>query len=197
MKIIINIDGVLIDKTSFQYQNGLKYFKNNLMFVNEHAYLFRDMFNCSKEENEDFWKKNRLKYYLFAKPEEGATEYLHKLKEEGHTIYLLASRKYLTDDTLKGDMYRKLLSNWLKRNNIPYDFICYCNESNHVEEKLKLVHKEKIDLIFEDSISDAINLSKISHVIMYNRPYNFGFTSVKRINNFKELKKIKNKVKEK
>ena len=167
MKIIINIDGVLIDKTSFQYQNGLKYFKNNLMFVNEHAYLFRDMFNCSKEENEDFWKKNRLKYYLFAKPEEGATEYLHKLKEEGHTIYL------------------------------PYDFICYCNESNHVEEKLKLVHKEKIDLIFEDSISDAIILSKISHVIMYNRPYNFGFTSVKRINNFKELKKIKNKVKEK
>ena len=200
MKIGINLDGVLINKTAFQYKYGLEYFNNNLRYVNECAYSFRRMFNCSEEEENDFWNRYRFNYYTKTKPEDYSLECLKKLRENGHQILLIASREYLNNKNIRGSLYRYLLNNWLRHNNIPYDGIIYCDNEYIFEEEMKVCAENEIDLLLEDSISSSIVISNICEVLLFNRPYNIGLSCVTRVNNFNEVldiieKKGKEKVK--
>lgn len=198
MKIGINLDGVLIDKRSFQYKYGLKYFGKHLGDINEFAYSFCDMFNCTKEEENDFWNKYYIKYYLHSKIETDILECLKTLQEKGYEIFIFTSKNILIEDSIKGSFYRYLLNIWLKYNNVSYDNLVYCNENNFLEQKLKSCMENKIDYMIEDFIPNSIVLSKICNVILYDRPYNIGYSYLTRINNFNEiLNLIEKKEKEK
>lgn len=187
LKIGINIDGILVNKNDFQYKQGMKFFQNKPSFVNEAAYHFRDMFNCSKEEQEKFWKKNLLKYYIHSVPEVGASEFTKRLKENDYTIYLIANRRKVTEKSVFGDILRLVLNYWLKSNNIFYDEIIYCNHNNSLDDKYDACKRLDLDYVIDDKISDIVTLSEISKVLVYNREYNIGLAKYDRFYNFDEI----------
>lgn len=187
MKIAINVDGVLLNKADFQYKYGQEFFKDKLFFRNEAACHFRDMFNCSREEQDMFWKKYALKYYTKVKPEEGASEFTRRLKEDMHDIYLMVSRKNILDCNMKGYFYRLLLNRWLSNNDIFYDGIVYCDYENSVYDKYNACKNIGFDYIVDDKISDILCLSYVSNVLIFNRQYNIGLVKYDRFYNFDDM----------
>lgn len=187
MKIGIVVDGVLIDKASFMYKNGINFFRNDNHFRNEHAYSFREMFNCSSTEEEKFYKKNKRQYYMYASCEKGASDFTKKLIENGNQIYLMVNRRNIKDNSVTGDINRLLLSLWLKNNGILYNDIIYFDSDFYSDENCEIIKDLKLDYIIEDKIRDSINLSKFCKVIMFDRPYNLGFSKVRRVNSFSEI----------
>lgn len=185
MKICIILDGVLIDKRQFQYRYGLEFFNNKLRFQNEYSYQFKNMFNCSNEEEVKFWNKYLTEYYLNAKPEAGARKCINSLKNDNE-IYIIVDRNYLTKKCVKGYIYKLLLKFWFQRNNIQYDGIIYCDKNN-LDEKIKICEENKFDLVIEHLIPDIIQLSKTCNVFVYDRPYNQGLSSVDRVYSFYEI----------
>lgn len=198
MNIGVDVDGFLTDLGKFQLENGKNFFKDDKHYVNEYAYSFREMFNCTKEEADKFWFKNIRKYCLRCECTKGASELLNKLKEDGNKIYIITGRVHTTEKGFLGDVFRSMLSYWLKKNNIPYDEIIYCNDENSAEEKREICSRLNIDIMFEDQIENAIAISKVSDVILKDRPYNQGLNNnrVSRINEIDEIYGILKKKKE-
>ena len=150
------------------------------------------MFNSTNDEEVDFWNKYRLNYYLSVKPCDNSVECLKKLKEDGHEVYLVTNRKFLNEHNLKSSIYRYLLNCWLARNKIVYDGIVYCSNEFSLEEKISLCMDNEFDYIIEDTVPCSIVLSKICNVLLYNRPYNSGYSYVERINSFDDIVSIVN-----
>lgn len=191
MNIGINVDGFLINLSKFQLENGKKFFNDN-HYVNGYAYKFREMFNCSQKEEKNFWSKNIWKYSLRAECEKGASDTINKLKADGNKIYIFSSRIGAMQNNISGDITRKMLTNWLKKNNIPYDSIIYYNNENSAKEKYEACLKLNINFMCEDQINNAIAMSEISNVILIDRPYNHGFKTngIYRITNISEVYNI-------
>lgn len=187
MNIGIDVDGVLTDLSGFILENGKKFLNNDNQYINECTCEFSKMFNCSKEVEKKFWKKYIFKYCLKASVEKDASDVIKKLRENGHKIYIITSRIYTKEQTIKGELFRKILEYWLKKNNIEYDGIYYCSDSNMVCDKYYVCKKLNIDLMIEDSIDNAIAISKTCRVMLRNRPYNFGYNQVTRVSGFKDI----------
>ena len=197
MNIGVDVDGFLTDLGKFQLENGKNFFKDDKHYVNEYAYSFREMFNCTKEEADKFWLKNIWKYCLRCECTKGASELLNKLKEDGNKIYIITGRVHTTETGFLGDIFRCMLNHWLNKNNIPYDEIIYCDDENSAEEKLGICSRLNIDVMFEDQIKNAITISKVSDVILKDRPYNHGLciNRVSRVNELDEVYDILHKMK--
>lgn len=194
MNIGIELDGVLTNVNSFIKENGKKYYNNNPLFINELSSSFQKMFNCSKQESETFWKKHMKKYCLNVDCERDASEVIRKLKEDGNNIYIITSRPFITEQSLRGNYQRLLLKKWLYKNNIICDGIIYCNRDNNIDEIYQACKQFNIDLMFENQIVNAISISRISDVIMMERPYNIGFNIFDRVPDFSTLyKEISNR----
>ena len=190
MKIGIDIDGVLTDLNKFQAEQGKKYFKNELQFFNECAFDFRDMFHCTKEKKDEFWKKNKLNYYLKAECDKYASKVTQMLKQQGHTIYLFTNRKETNNKGMISDIYKRLLKFWLANNQIEYDEIIYCDPEKSAEDKYYACKEKEIDIMIEDQKLSAYLESNICKVIIINRPYNIGvkLPSITRLNSFETIK---------
>lgn len=188
-KIGFMVDGVLIDTSKFMLENGEKFLEGKVHYINEGASKFTEMFNCSKEVSDIFWKQYFHKYCLRTKPEKDAVDVLKQLKENGNEIYIITSRIHITDKSFTGELYRAMLKHWLNKNSIPFDGIIYCDKEKNYEDEFEACKKIKIDTIITDKISGAIALSEISDIILLNRPYNKGLhkTKIKRAENFKEV----------
>lgn len=188
MKIGVNVDGVLIDTSSFILKYGQKFLGNNNKFINPLASKFTEMFCCSKKESDEFWKKYFHKYCLRANPEKDAADVLKKLKDNGNEIYIVASRSNITDKGFIGDINRSMLKFWLNKNEIPFDGIVYCNKHNK-DDKYNACKNLGIDIMIEDKVTDALNLREVSKVVILSRPYNFGLNNseIYRASNFKNI----------
>ena len=62
MNIGLDIDGVLTDIEKFQKAEGQNFFEKDIS--NDKGFTIQEMFNCSEQEEHDFWKKNLLKYAI-------------------------------------------------------------------------------------------------------------------------------------
>ena len=191
MNIGINIDGVLTNLVEYIIINGQDYFKEPT-YINNSAYSFRQIFSCSKNDENNFWRKNILKYYLRCKCEKDSQEVIRKLRENGHKVYIIANRKNLQNQNITGEIYRTILKYWLKKNQVECDGIIYCDPDKSKEEKIEICKQFNIDIIIEDQIRDAIILSKITDVIVMDRPYNMGMNQFTRAKNFKDIYEIIN-----
>ena len=187
MNIGIDVDGVLTDLSGFILENGNKFFKGKRSVINENTYKLMDMFDCSKEEEDKFWFKYVYKYCLKAKCEKDASDVIKKLRKNGHKIYIITSRLYTKEQSIKGELFRKMLEYWLKKNNIEYDKIIYCNDDKVVNDKYYVCKKLNINIMIEDSIDNAVAISKTCRVMLRNRPYNFGYNQVTRVSGFKDI----------
>lgn len=188
-KIGFMVDGVLIDTSKFMLENGEKFLEGKVRFVNEGASKFTEMFNCSKEVSNIFWRQYFHKYCLRSKPEKDAVDVLKQLKENGNKIYIITSRIHITEKSFTGELYRAMLKHWLNKNGIQFDGLIYCDNEKNYEDELNACKKIDIDTIITDKISEAITLSQISDVVLLSRPYNKGLyqTKIKRAENFKEV----------
>lgn len=191
MNIGFDIDGVLTDVSKFQIEYGKKFFKNREL-VNENGYSIREMFNCTKEEEYDFWKHNLLNYTINFPPRIGVVELFNKLILEGHKIFIISSRIKCADNDFVGRLIKKLVKQWFKKNNIPYNYIFFCSIENSPEEKSKCCVENKIDYMVEDTVENIEEIRKVTKVICFSNKYNVNYTKVEIAHDLNEVHKIIN-----
>ena len=179
MNIGIDIDGVLTDVRKFTIEAGIKYCKENKKgkLVNPDAYNSEDVFDWNEETDLDFWINNIFEYAEKNPVIEGAADNIKKLKEDGHTLYIITARWLAspkTDKTFKQaqelrEKMRKTVKEWLERNQIIYDNIIFSEEdkSSHIIEN-------NIDIMIEDSPNNLKSLSRITKMICVDWVYNKG-----------------------
>ena len=157
MTIGIDIDGVLTNLSDFQLTRGKEYFGE---IVNEKAFEIRNIFNCNRIKELEFWSKNLDYYYLGAK--KGSSDYINLLHLKGHKIVIITARNIIL---------KKITLDWLEKNNIYYDKIIFtCN-------KLQAMKDNNVDLIVEDSPKYIKELSKYYPVVSIKCPYNEDITN--------------------
>ena len=190
MNIGIDVDGVLTDINKFQIENGKCFFNDHMHFMNECAFDFRDMFNCTKEEKDNFWKKYMWKYCLKSECSRDASDVIKKLKSDDNKIYIFVSRPFVKEKSIRGEIFRSMLKLWLKKHEIPYDNIIFCSIEKSSEEKYYACKELGIDVMIEDQKFNSIIISEMSKVLLMSRPYNVGMNNLSniiRVNNFKEI----------
>jgi uncharacterized HAD superfamily protein len=171
MRIGIDVDGVLTDVQKFELDYGSKfYFESKISMkeiINADEYETIDIFNWGLKMEEEFWNKYLFYYAKNYPSREFASDIIQKLKEDGHTIYIITARSYAAENSFRGKRMRRVLKSWLKKNKIYYDDIIFCEES-----KLNACIENKIDLMIEDCPNNINMLSKHLKVICYGSNYN-------------------------
>lgn len=198
MRIGVDVDGVLTNLEEYQLKYGKKYFGEEKL-VNPKAYDITDIFGVSKEEREKFWTKYIWKYCLKDEPKINSSETIRKLKEDGDKIYIITGRAHTTEENALGKIFRKMLISWLRKNDIPYEDIIFCDESKSASDKFEACKKLNIDVMLEDKAENIEEISKLCDVICFNAAYNEDYKNDKiyRVNTYEEayenIKKIREK----
>ena len=98
MNIAFDVDGVFTDLHKFQLEYGKIFFKKKYGkdIVNENASSIKKMFDCSAEQEYEFWKKHLVYYALKWPMRDGMAEAIKKLQEDGNNIFIVSSRKNLS-----------------------------------------------------------------------------------------------------
>ena len=137
--VISNFDDVLLKEFIKEDIN-----KRNTGIVNNEGYI-TDMFDWSKEEINDFWKKNIERISKELDLVENAKYYIDKLSKEGHRIILISGRG-------KEDYQNpyELTTNWLEEKNITYDKL-FLTDNYYSDKKAIICREQDIDLMIDDS----------------------------------------------
>ena len=137
--VISNFDDVLLKEFIKEDIN-----KRNTGIVNNEGYI-TDMFDWSKEEIIDFWKKNIERISKELDLVENAKYYIDKLSKEGHRIILISGRG-------KEDYQKpyELTTNWLEEKNITYDKL-FLTDNYYSDKKAIICQEQDIDLMIDDS----------------------------------------------
>lgn len=169
MRIGIDIDGVLMDIERFMIDYGAKYCIEKELPINTKVghYDDCDIFGWTEEEAIGFWNKYLVDYATKYPSREFASEVIHKLKEEGHEIYIVTARnEYGLPREYQGKM-REIVSKWLEDNDIYYDKIIYTEGS-----KLPYCVGSYIEVMIEDSPENVTDLSSKVEVLCFDCKYN-------------------------
>lgn len=184
MNIGIDIDNVISNFDEELLKEYIKHDKElrNSGIINQNAkYIRNDMFDWSKEEDETFYKENIERIAKNLKVIEGAKEYIDKLKEDGHNIYIITGR----DNGDYSDPYN-MTKEWLQENNIYYDKLIF-TDAYDKSQKSKECIKNNVEIMIDDSASickDCVE-SGITTLIM-DKPYNRE-ENITRVKNWKEI----------
>ena len=173
MNIGIDIDGVLTDIHGFNLKHAPPFFKKkyNLDVVDETPWDIRDIFRCGDKEALAYWKKYALKYAISEPARKGAKEFSHKLRKEGHSIYIISKRALSCRKDILGVLMRTLVRNWLWRNRISFHEILFCDSNIEFSKRIACISR-KIDVMIEDEISNINSFSTIVKVICFDTLYN-------------------------
>ncbi len=169
MRIGIDIDGVLTDIERFIVDYGTKYCIENNLPINLKVGEYDEFkaFNWTEEQGIEFWNKYIVYYATKYKARDFASEVIHKLKDEGHEIYIITARNdYGVPKEYIGKM-REFVAEWLKDNDIYYDKIIYTEGS-----KLPYCVGNYIELMIEDWDKNVKEISSKLPVLCYDCQYN-------------------------
>lgn len=196
MNIGIDIDNVISNFDEELLKEYIEHDKElrNSGIINPNAkYIRNGMFDWSKEEDETFYKENIERIVKNLKVIEGAKEYIDKLKEDGHNIYIITGR----DNGDYSDPYN-MTKEWLQENNIYYDKLIFTDARDKMQKSKKCI-ENNIVVMIDDSISICKNCveSGITTLIK-DKPYNREEENLTRVKDWKEIYEyIKNYKKEK
>lgn len=171
MRIGIDIDGVLMDIERFIVDYGTKFcIENNLPInVKMGEYDECKMLNLTGEQAIKFWNQYLVYYATEYPPREFASEVIHKLKDEGHEIYIVTGRNdYGLPKEYIGKM-KEIVPKWLKDNDISYDKIIYTEGS-----KLPYCVGNYVEIMIEDWDKIVKDVSTKIPVLCFNCKYNEG-----------------------
>ena len=172
---ISNFDDVLLE----EYIKHDKELRNTGIINDKPYYLTVDMFDWSKEENDDFYYNNIQRIAMSLKPLNNAKEVIDKLKANGNEIYIITSRdngEYVNPE----EMTRK----WLEKYEIYYDKLILTGR----HEKGPVCKENNIDIMIEDSIKNCEDIENngVKCYIMDTR-YNKHETRFERVKRWDEI----------
>lgn len=185
MRIGIDIDNVISNfneellKAYIEHDKELR----NTGIINKNAeYIRNGMFDWTDEEEKTFYKENIERIAINLKAIEGASKYIKKLKQDGHTIYIISGR----DNGEYSDPY-KMTKNWLEKYDIVYDKLFLVDAYNsHSKTEICLEHN--VDVMIDDSkrMCKDIKDNGIRALLM-DTPYNRDTNEFERVCSWKEI----------
>lgn len=185
MKLGIDIDNVISnfnEELLKEYINHDKELRNTGV-VNENAeYIRGGMFDWTEDEELDFYRNNIERIAKNLKVKAGAKEYLDKLIEDGHVIYIISAR----DNGEYSEPYN-MTKKWLDDNYINYhNLILTKSYRNDNHGKTNKCLENNIDIMIDDSYK--ICRDCIEHnitTLLMDTPYNRK-VDIPRVHNWKE-----------
>ena len=184
MRIGIDIDNVISNFNEMLLETYLIHDKElrNTGIINPNAkYIRTGMFDWSNEEELSFYKDNIEGIAKKLKVKEKAKEYIDRLHNDGHLIYIITGR----DNGEYSEPYN-MTKKWLDENNIYYDNLILTDAYDIHAKSLECL-KNDIDIMIDDSVricSDLIT-SGIT-TILTDTPYNRKI-NIKRVKNWEEF----------
>ncbi len=172
MKIAFDVDGILTNLQEFEIKYGRRFFGDQNKPIDTSKLRFKEMFNCSQEEEDKFWKKYIWRYCLLEKARKDASLVMNKLKEEGDEIYILTARAHTTEQNTTGRLFRSMLKYFLRKENIPYDHIFYYDEETSAIEKTETCINEKIEFAVDDQSKNINCLKTVTNVSYFEENHN-------------------------
>ncbi len=192
VKIGIDIDNVISnfnDTLLNEYLIHDKTLRNNGIINKNAKYIRNGMFDWNEEEEKSFYKNNIERIVKNLGIIEGAKEYIDKLHNDGHVIYIITGR----DNGEYTDPYN-MTKNWLDMKHIYYDNLILTDSyDKHVKSKKCIEHH--IDVMIDDSkrMCKDIKDNGIRALLM-DTPYNRDTNEFERVNSWKEIyNKLSNK----
>ena len=167
MNIGIDIDGVLTNDDDYLIDTITKYvYENNLEGLKRpYEYEYRKA-NWNRSILDDYREKYFWDYCQKEPARKYASEVIKKLKDEGNNIYIITSRHFTIENTKEGERSRKIVKDWLKKNEIIYDELYFS------PDKTKEIDRLKIDIMMEDSPETIPTFVKHTHIFCYDCRYN-------------------------
>ena len=184
MRIGIDIDNVISNFDEMLLETYLIHDKElrNTGIINPNAkYIRTGMFDWSNEEELSFYKDNIECIAKKLNVKEKAKEYIDRLHNDGHLIYIITGR----DNGEYSEPYN-MTKKWLDENNIYYDNLILTDAYDIHAKSLECL-KNDIDIMIDDSVricSDLIT-SGITSILM-DTPYNRKI-NIKRVKNWEEF----------
>lgn len=168
MNIVFDADGVLYDIEAFMFKYAVDYFKSehNLDVVDENGYGIKEIFNCTDEQESEFWTKYAPKYFLQYKPRPDIVEAINKLRSEGHNVQIFTSKR-CSGSTSKRIAVDILFKAGLKLHNVEVDGIHIFftdnkdNENTSDDKKIEYLENNPVDVVIEDKKGNVMDFSKI------------------------------------
>lgn len=174
--IVWDIDGVLVDLEKYLLKTAPSYFKKkfNKKVVNPNTIDLKEMFNCTKEQEEMFWKHNLnlLTYSLFEKTRYGIKETMEKIHADGDKNIICTARAKCDEDSVVGKVIRQAVYTWISKNNLPIDDIHFVSYKNSAEEKLEVCKKINATVMIDDDVENAKVISKEIPTVVFSTEYN-------------------------
>lgn len=150
MNIGIDIDNVISNFDEALLEEYLKH-DNDLRgtgIVNKALYITHGMFDWTEKEEREFYLANIERIVKTLNVKDGAKEYIDKLKQDGHNIFIITGRDN-GEYTNPVEMTQK----WLKENNIYYDKLIFTNAyKNDKHGKTEKCFENNIDIMIDDSV---------------------------------------------
>lgn len=184
VKIGIDIDNVISnfnDTLLNEYLIHDKTLRNNGIINKNAKYIRNGMFDWNEEEEKSFYKNNIERIVKNLGIIEGAKEYIDKLHNDGHVIYVITGR----DNGEYTDPYN-MTKNWLDSKHIYYDNLILTDSyDKHVKSKKCIEHH--IDVMIDDSVSICSNcINNGIKTILMDTPYN-RYADIERVKSWKEF----------
>ena len=184
MKIGIDIDNVISNFNDELFREFMKHNKE-LGFSDEinygAEYITHGMFNWGDDEVNTFYKNNIERIMRNLNLISGAKEYIDKLKNDGHSIYIITGRNNPDYKNPFGDTEK-----WLKEKCINYDKLILTNSK--INDKDKYCIDNNIDIMIDDSVrvcNNCINSGIVA--LLMDTPYNKEATDIQRVYNWEEI----------
>ena len=186
MKIGIDIDNVISnfnDTLLNEYLLHDKGLRNSGIINKDAEYIRKGMFDWSESEETTFYKSNIERIAKKLEVIAGAKEYIDKLHEDGHFIYIITGR----DNGEYTEPYN-MTKKWLDNKGIYYDDLiltdAYDNDKHTKAEKCIELN---IDIMIDDSVricQDCID-NGITTILM-DTPYS-RYSNIQRVKSWKEF----------
>ena len=150
MNIGIDIDNVISNFDEALLEEYLKHDKDlrGTGIVNKNLHITEGMFDWTEKEEREFYLANIEGIVKTLNVKDGAKEYIDKLKQDGHNIFIITGRDN-GEYTNPVEMTQK----WLKENNIYYDKLIFTNAyKNDKHGKTEKCFENNIDIMIDDSV---------------------------------------------
>ncbi len=186
MNIGIDIDNVISNFDEALLEEYLKH-DNDLRgtgIVNKDLHMTEGMFDWTEKEEREFYLANIERIVKTLNVKDGAKEYIDKLKQDGHNIFIITGRDN-GEYTNPVEMTQK----WLKKNNIYYDKLIFTNAyKNDKHGKTEKCFENNIDIMIDDSVhicKDCME-NNITTLLM-DRVFTRKEKGMTRVKNWKEI----------
>jgi len=183
MRIGLDIDNVILKTDEEILKEMLLYDKKkrNKRIINKNAdYIFLGMFDWTKEEIDEFLEEKMEEIAKRLKTKDNCKEYIDKLINKGHEIYLISNRS--------AKQYKDALEttrNNLKLNNINYNKLIITETNDKTKEYID----NNIDIMVDDRPSNCRKLfnAKISCILFKTKYEKREFDDLQTVTSWQEL----------